>query len=72
MPEFCPVVKSIFGDLPGVGFVGFDFSERIAAVLLDEQRIDCADKASGFMKRIGDGFIIAASVLHDDSCFSLQ
>lgn len=43
VPQFRPIVKSVFGDLHRISLIGLDLAERVVAVLLDEQRVDHRD-----------------------------
>ena len=70
--QFAPIVKSIFGNLHGIRLVCLDLAERIIAVLLDKQRIDCRNVKSGFMENLGDALIVTSGVLHNYSCFALN
>ena len=52
IPQISPVVKRVPGDFHSVRFVCFDTTQRIAAIFLDEQWVDSADKETGLMHHI--------------------
>lgn len=38
LPQICPVVKVILGNLHGVSLIGFDLADRTTAALFDKRR----------------------------------
>lgn len=51
---------------------GCEITERVVAVLLDEQGIDRRDIKPGFMEDLGDTLIVASGVLHNHPWFALN
>ena len=72
LAQFCPVVKPIAGNLPGICLVCFHFSQGVVPVVFDKLRIDCADKAALLMKKTGYRLIVPSGVLHDYPCLTVQ
>ena len=72
LAQFCPVVKPIAGNLPGICLVCFHFSQGVVPVVFDKLRIDCADKDALLMKKTGYRLIVPSGMLHDYSCLTVQ
>ena len=68
LTQMFPLVKSIFGDLPGIGRIRLDLAERIfiTVMTLDKRRIYGRDKDAGVQESLKDRFMIVAGCLHDD------
>ena len=72
IPQFGPVVKRVFGNFHRICLIGLDLAERVVAVLLDEQRVDSRNIEPGFVKDLGDTFIVASCVFHDHPRFAFD
>lgn len=68
--QFAPVGKCIIGQLEGIGFVRFYFSQRIVAELMCQDGIHNADKETFLLQHRCNWTPIHACVFHDDSDFS--
>ena len=72
LAQFRPVVKPIAGNLPGIRLVCFHFAQGVVPVVLDEFRIDRADKDALLMEKAGHRLIVPPGVLHDHPCLTVQ
>ena len=72
IPQISPVVKRVPGDFHSVRFVCFDTTQRIAAIFLDEQWVDSADKETGLMHHIGYRFVVTPGVFQNHPGFAVN
>ena len=72
LAQFRPVVKPIASNLPGICLVSLYFAQGVVPVILDEFRIDRADKDALLREKAGHWLIVPPGVLHDHPCLTVQ
>lgn len=72
LTQFMPVVKSIAGDLQGVGLICFDPAKRVVAIVLDEFGVYRADEKARVGKGLGHGLVIPSGVFHDNASVAVD
>ena len=65
LSQIGPVVKSVAGDLSGIGGIGLDLADGVIAKVADEVWVDSGDEDAGVSRAAKDGLVIAAGAFHN-------
>ena len=70
--QISPIIKRVTSNFYGISLIGFYAAQRISTVLLDEKRINSADKEPCFVQRFCNRFIVTPRMFHHDTGFTVN
>ena len=72
LPQFPPVVKTVFRNFPRISLVRFDLAQGVVPIILNELRVHRADIQPSIVEVLSHRFIVPPGMLHDHPRLTVQ